>query len=172
MDNYLEHLIKQVLDNDTGKMERYYKNEVNKDGVSREAIIYKYSLGQAKMDDLVDILKTNKLPEGKNYIDLIKIRYDIRRTQFNAIELASIISILRIIEVDNELNFEGYFEIIPSEKDFHTNVGEKLKSIYTTSPKNSAQNFYNTLDEILESIKVGNKEEFSKYKDLIKEMLE
>ena len=39
MDNYLEHLIKQVLDNDTGKMERYYKNEVNKDGVSREAII-------------------------------------------------------------------------------------------------------------------------------------
>ena len=31
MDNYLEHLIKQVLDNDTGKLERYYKNEVNKE---------------------------------------------------------------------------------------------------------------------------------------------
>lgn len=172
MDNYLEHLIKQVLDNDTGKLERYYKNEINKDGVSREAIIYKYSLGQAKIDDLHAMLKTDKLPDGKGYIDLIKVRYDVRRTQYNAVELASIISMLRIVSVDGNLNLEGYFEIIPSEKDFRTNLGEKIRSAYTTSAQNSANNFYNTLDELLNSINVGNKEEFTKFKSIIKEMLE
>ena len=86
--------------------------------------------------------------------------------------MASIISMLRIVSVDGNLNLEGYFEIIPSEKDFRTNLGEKIRSAYTTSAQNSANNFYNTLDELLNSINVGNKEEFTKFKSIIKEMLE
>jgi hypothetical protein len=170
VDGYLAYLIKQQIESDTGKLEKYYKNEVNKSGVSREAIIYKFSLGKANLDDLGNALRTEHLPEGKNFIKLLAIKYEIRYNHPQGIDIACIISTLKLVDYDG-LTVEGTFDVYANETDLQTKV-TRVNSNYSSSPRTAVDNFLYTLDEIIESISNRNNEELSKYRMYIQENLE
>lgn len=171
MDKYLEHLITKFLENDNGKMESYYKNEVNKKGLTREASIYRWCLGPSKQDELREVLRTGQMISGKKYITLASIRYEIRHNNGCNIELSGIFGTLKLVETDDGLNLNGSFEVFSNESDFICDLNKVISSTAGT-PQQSAACFVDKLNEIISCIKKGNNEELNTYKTKIEELLE
>lgn len=170
MDKYLNQLINKIIETDTGKLQKYYKNESAKKNVVRDTSIYKYSLGTARIDELNSILKTNKLPEGKNYVILTTIRYDIKYNLYSSIELASIISTIKVVETSEGLNLLGQIEVLPNDKDLKISPFKMETGTSVTSTQ-SMLNFFETLNDIINSID-GNKVELKKYIEVAHEILD
>ena len=172
MDSYLEHLINNIIESDNaGKLQKYYKNEVNREGIDRETKIYKWNLGPAKIDELKNIISTGKITEGKNDVTLATIRYEIRYNYRTGIELACIISKLKLIEKETGLNVYGTIEVFPNDKDLKISP-ITLVSHCGNTPEQSILDFFNTLDDLINSIADCNNEELRKYKEVIHELLD
>lgn len=177
MDKYLEKLIERIIESDrqiNGHQDIYYKTERNKQGVNREASIFKWSLGPSKQDELMTISCSGNMTEGKTEIKLATIRYEVRRqdSYSSGVDMACIIANLMLVNTSEGLNLKGYFDVESNDViGFKSNIHKAISGIMGT-PRQSADAFLDKVDEIIASVYKGNnKEELNKFKEVISNIL-
>lgn len=176
MDKYLEKLLEKIIESDrqiSGHQDIYYKNEINKQGITREASIFKWSLGPSKQDELMTILCSGNMTEGKTEIKLATIRYEVRHqgNYSSGVDMACIIANLVLVNTTDGLNLKGYFDVESNDIGFKSNY-HKVSSGIMGTPRQSADAFCERLDDIIASISKGNVEELNKLKEIVHNIVE